>query len=178
MRRTFNPVHEQWQRTACNLTGLQFVSRCDLEGGGPSVPLTRPHRVRHILGDGNCLFRSLSYITGTEAQHLQVREALLNHLVSIEDMMIGHHISGEYSSVVEYIRGTNMDRNGTWDTDIELITASHMLNTSLSMYDTVSGTWTTYGPHNVDRSLSANVSDMSMYIRHPPDHFDVVCSVV
>ena len=138
MRRTFNPVHEQWQRTACNLTGLQFVSRCDLEGGGPSVPLTRPHRVRHILGDGNCLFRSLSYIiTGTEAQHLQVREALLNHLVSIEDMMIGHHISGEYSSVVEYIRGANMDRNGTWGTDIELITASHMLNTSLSMYDTV-----------------------------------------
>ena len=137
-RRTFNPVHEQWQRTACNLTGLQFVSRCDLHGGGPNVPLTRPRRVRHILGDGNCLFRSLSYIiTGTEAQHLQVREALLNHLARIEDMMIGHHI-GEYSSIVEYIRGTNMDRNGMWGTDIELITASHMLSTSLSMY----GTWT------------------------------------
>ena len=30
-----------------------------------------------------------------------------------------------------------MDRNGTWGTDTELITASHMLNTSLSMYDTV-----------------------------------------
>ena len=35
-----------------------------------------------------------------------------------------------------------------------------------------------YGPHNVDRSLSSNVTEMSMYIRHPPDHFDVVCSVV
>ena len=93
-------------------------------------------------------------------------------------MMIGHHIIGEYSSIVEYIRGTNMDRNGTWGTDIELMTASHMLNTSLSMYDTVSGTWTTYGPHNIDRSLSTNVTEMSMYIRHPPDHFDVVCSVV
>ena len=113
------------------------MSRCDLDGGGPSVPRTRPRRVRHILGDGNCLFRSLSYIiTGTESQHLQVREALLNHLVSIEDMMIGHHISREYSSVMEYIRGTNTDRNGTWDTDIELITASHMLNTPLCMYDT------------------------------------------
>ena len=135
--------------------------------------------MKHILGDGSCLFRSLSYIiTGTEAQHLQVRETLLSHLVSIEDMMIGHHISGEYSSVVEYIRGTNMDWNGTWGTDIELMTTSHMLNTSLSMYDTVSGTWTTYGPHNVDRSLSTNVTEMSMYIRHPPDHFDVVCSVV
>ena len=47
-RRTFNPIHEQWQRTACNITGLQFVSRCDLDDSGPNVPLTRPHRVRHM----------------------------------------------------------------------------------------------------------------------------------
>jgi hypothetical protein len=60
-----------------------------------------------------------------------MRQILLNHLVSIKDMMIGHHNSGQYFSIVEYIRGTNMDRNGTWGTDIELITASHMLNTSL-----------------------------------------------
>ena len=53
----------------------------------------------------------------------------------------------------------------------ELITASHMFNTSLS------GTWTTCGPHSVDRSLSSNVTEMSMYIRHPPNHFDV-CSVI
>ena len=126
IRRTFNPIHEQWQRTACNLTGLRFVSTCDLKGGGPNVPLTCPRRVRHILGDVNCLFCSLSYIiTGTEDQHLQVREVLLNHLARIEDM-IGHHISGEYSSAIEYIRGTNMDRNGTWGTDIELITVSHV----------------------------------------------------
>ena len=61
----------------------------------------------------------LQIITGSEAQHLQGREALLNHLDSIEDMT--DHISGEYSSVVEYVRGTNMDRNGTWGTDTELI---------------------------------------------------------
>ena len=112
-----------------------------------------PHRVRHmamaIVSSDHS--HTLSLVL---TQHLQVREALLNHLVSIEEM-IGHHISEQYSSVAEYIRGTNMDRNGTWGTDTELITASHMLNTSLSMYDMVSGTWTTYGPHmyNVDRSL-------------------------
>ena len=60
--------------------------------------------------------------------------------------MIGHH-SEKYSSVADYIRGTNMDRNGTRGTDFELITASHMLNTSLSTYVL----WTAYGPHNVDR---------------------------
>ena len=139
----FTPIDEQWQCTACHDLGLRFVRRCDLDEGGPDVPLTRPRRVRSILGDGNCLFRSLSYIiTGSETQYTQVREAILNHLVHTEDFMIGHHIRSEYSSVVEYIRGTNMDRDG------------HMLNTTLCMYNTISRTWSTYGPHNVDLSLS------------------------
>ena len=72
------------------------MSTCDLEGVSPNVPLTRPRRVRHILCDGNCHAYFPYIITGTEDQHLQVRGALLNHLIliSIESMMIGHHISG------------------------------------------------------------------------------------
>ena len=31
-------LHEQWQRSACNLMGLLFVSRCDLDEGGPNSP--------------------------------------------------------------------------------------------------------------------------------------------
>ena len=50
-----------------------------------------------------------------------------------------------------------MDRNGTWGSDIELITASHnMLNTSLSMYDTV-----VLGLH-MDPTMSTDVTQMSM----------------
>ena len=65
----FTPVNKQWQRTACHNLGLRLVRKCDVDEGGPDVPLTRPHRVRHIDLDGNCLFRSLSYIiTGTESQ--------------------------------------------------------------------------------------------------------------
>ena len=73
----FHPIDEDWQRTACQTMGLEFVRRCDLGEGGPNVPLTSPHRVKSILGDGNCLFRSFSYlITGTEQQHGHVREAI------------------------------------------------------------------------------------------------------
>ena len=107
--------------------GLEFVRRCDLGEGGLNVPLTRPRRVKSILGDGNCLFRSFSYlITGTEQQHIQVREVILNHLCRIQHWML-NHISTEYSSAIEYIRGTNMDRNGTWGSDIEILTLAHML---------------------------------------------------
>ena len=57
-RRTFSLVNEM--NSGNNITGLQFVSRCDLDDGGPNVPLTCPRRVRHILGDGNYLFCSLA----------------------------------------------------------------------------------------------------------------------
>ena len=147
----FCPIDEEWQRNACHTMGLEFVSRCDLDEGGPNVPLTRPRRVKSILGDGNCLFRSFSYvITGTERQHAQVREAILSHLRNIEHWMIGHHISPEYSSVAQYIMGTRMDRNGIWATDIEILTLAHMLNTCVYVYNPRDGSWNRYGPHNVE----------------------------
>ena len=63
----FHPIDEAWQHAACRRVGVNFVTRCDLGEGGPSVSLTHPHRVRFIVGDGNCLFCSFSYlITGTE----------------------------------------------------------------------------------------------------------------
>ena len=121
-RHTFNPVHEQWQLTACNLTGLQFVSRCDLDGVGPNVSVTHPCIVRYKLGDGNYLFRLL--IPGKLSTYKYVR--LFS--TTWQGWMIGHHISGEYPSIADHIRGTSMERNGTWGTDIELLTASHMFN--------------------------------------------------
>ena len=60
-------------------------------------------------------------ITESEQKYAQVCEAILNHLCTIEHWMIDCHISTEYSSVVEYIRGTNMDMDGTWGTDIEIL---------------------------------------------------------
>ena len=158
--------------------GLEFVSKCDIDEGGPNVPLTRPRRLISILGDGNCLFRSFSYlITGTQRQHAQVREAILNHLCRIEHWMISH-MDLQYSSALEYIRETNMDMDGTWATDIEILTLAHMLNTNVYVYKTYYHWWDRYGPDNVDRSLSTDITDMSMYLRNPSDHFDVVSSIV
>ena len=37
--------------------------------------------LRNTYGDGNCLFRAFSYIiTGSENQHLEVRDALLSYI--------------------------------------------------------------------------------------------------
>ena len=71
-----------------------------------------------------------------------------------------------------------MDRNGTWGSDIEILTLAHMLNTCVYVYDPICRSWDMYGPHVVDRTLSSDITDMSMFIRHPHDHFDVVRAIM
>ena len=88
-----------------------YSRRCDLDEDGSNVPLTCPRRMRHIVGDGNRLFHSFTYLTiGIERQHTQVRLAILNHLRRIERWMLPF-FRMQYSSATKYISGTNMERN-------------------------------------------------------------------
>ena len=87
------------------------MTKCDLGEGSPNVPLTNSCRCKPIRGDGN---RSFSYlITGTERQHAQVRQAILDHLRLIEGWMLPH-FSDRGLSATAYIEGTDMDINGMW----------------------------------------------------------------
>ena len=77
--------------------GLQFYARNRVREGGPNIPLTRPdmRSVKRIEGDGNCLFRAFSYIiTGSESQHMAVRQAIIRHMISIAHFILDHHIVG------------------------------------------------------------------------------------
>ena len=68
-------VNEQWQRSIyARMPELQFISRFVCVPGGHDVILTRPHRcrLRSIGGDGNCLFRALSYIVTGSEDHYKV----------------------------------------------------------------------------------------------------------
>ena len=174
----FNPVNEEWQCNSCAIMGLQFVAASGLNTGGPEVTLTCPRSTQPINVDGNCLFRTLSFIiTGSEEQHTLVREAILHHMLQIAHFMLFHHIIG-YSSVSEYIQHTCMDQDGTWGTDIVIFTLAHLLNTCMFVYTTEQCNWWRYGPKSVDGSLNVDITNMSMYIRNPGQHFDVVCSTL
>ena len=176
---TFNPVNEQWQQNACSQIGLQFYAKNRVRGGGPNAPLTRPdmRSVKRIKGDGNCLFRAFSYIiTGSESQHMAVRLAILSRMINIAHFILDHHILG-YNSIQEYITSKRMDQDSAWGTDIEMLTLAHLLNTPILSYSVEHGSWQRYSPHHVDRSLVDDFQQLSMYIVHDYNHFNVVCSI-
>ena len=89
-----------------NSLGVQFVISNRLRPGGPNVDLRPPNHIKRIRGDGNCLFRSFSYIiTGSEEP---VRTAILNHMIDIAHFLLGHHIPPQYCSVYKIRVWTNL----------------------------------------------------------------------
>ncbi len=109
---------------------------------------------------------------------MSIHAAILNHMVDIAHFLLGHLITGNYSSVQEYIHNTNMDREGTRGTEIEMWSLAHLLQTPIVSYVTLytlTGIGTPYS--KVDRTLNDDLTHMCMYIRFDSDHFTVVCSV-
>ena len=88
--------------------GLRYVCANNISASGPVVPLRRPNltTLKNTRGDGNCMFRALSYlITGTQAQHLGVRAAIVRHLLQHDDLFMCSAqvgVNSNYNSLSEY----------------------------------------------------------------------------
>ena len=124
-------TNDTWQQQACTRLGIRFVRSTGFQPGGPDTVLKRPdlRSLRNVGADGNCYFRALSYIiTGCENQHMEVCEAILSYMLSIQHLLIGHDSTGHANflvpfnvrSVQEYIDNSGMARNGTWGTNVEM----------------------------------------------------------
>ena len=198
----YNPVDVEWQLRVCRLLGLGFCGPNRIIPGSPNAPLANPVGFKNIRGDGNCMFRSLSFIiTGSEDQHMHVRRAiirhmrdignvlwesqissLLNNLRSIGEVSVGNNQSpnaDHMAGINQYIAATRMDHDKTWGSEVEIMVLAHLLDTAVYSYDTARG-WNRYTPANVygqfDVSTRVN-SQMAMYVRYNINHYDVVTSV-
>ncbi|CAI6350473.1 unnamed protein product [Macrosiphum euphorbiae] len=74
-RRVFNPVAKPWQILKCAQLKLNLTEVLKFKGRGKF--LSEPAETKKIIGDGNCLYRALSYwITGTEDNHMEIRKRI------------------------------------------------------------------------------------------------------
>ena len=160
--------------------GLQFRGKAQLRPGGPTIALTRPdlHTVKCIVADGNCLFRCFAYaITGSEDQHMAVRAAIVDHMVTIAHFLLGHGFIHSHSSVQEYIRANNMDKVSAWGTEVEMFTLAHLLQTPVASWGDNHANWDILAPCDVDRTLNEDSTQMSIYLSLRSNHFEVVRSL-
>jgi len=192
----FYSVDKIWQHEACEKLWIQFRTVFHHQPGGPdTIILTCPDNssLHNVREDGNCLFRALSYmITGSEDQHFALRNAIVQHILSIPHMLIDYSTDGEpngitllcppmvYESVDEdYIYYTRMGHDGTWGTNVEMLTLAHMVNAPVYCYETTAPhhTWTAYFPNGVDRCIPRDVREKSLYLYFTHDHFMIITAI-
>ena len=160
----YNPGDEQWQRNACSTLGLVYMGPNRVTPGGPDIDLKPPNRFKRIGGDGNCLFRTFSFIlTGSENQHMAVRQAILDHMVRTAHLLLFQHIRSSHTSVQSYIASRKMDKSGIWGTETEILALAHMLQTDIYSYSTNDHKWHKYGIADVDRNESDDVTRIPQY---------------
>ena len=193
----FHSVGEDWQRKICTDLHLTFEKPNGVSRRGHDVPLGPPElsTLKSIVGDGNCMFRALSYlVTGSEEQHGAVRNRIVQHMKDTGNLMLQAIISSQIAdashtgrvtrsrgapivtSVDQYLRNTKMQDDCVWGTGIELLCFAHLTKTCVLSYLGTNRVWDKLGPHNVDRSYAVDNTDQSLYLLNQNHHYEVVMS--
>jgi hypothetical protein len=94
--------------------------------------------IYQVKGDGNCLFRALSLaITGSQSYHELIRCYLVNHMMDEDvrnDMEPLFQRNHQDRSITYDTHLANMQQNGYWGTDQEIVAAANLFNVSIMCY--------------------------------------------
>ena len=89
-------------------------------------------RIKHVGGDGNWLFRSVSHqVYGTEEHHAMIRARWMDY-IEVEKEFFKQFIVGEAQTIDQYIEWKR--RNGTWGDDVEIHALSEIYEAPIEIY--------------------------------------------
>ncbi|XP_071122628.1 uncharacterized protein [Mytilus edulis] len=136
-----------------------------------SLQLAAPATFETITGDGNCFFAALSYtICGHQRFHDIIRHRICNHFIENQNDLKGYLPPQYKGNANSYLVNTRMRENKTCATEVEIFTASHLLQTDIYTY-TKSGVHWVWLKHSTI-TLSDN---RGIYLYHRNlNHYDVV----
>ncbi|XP_076870348.1 uncharacterized protein LOC143521406 [Brachyhypopomus gauderio] len=129
-----------------------------------------PCETKTIIGDGNCLFRSLAFaISGSEKEHRKIRRAVTTQMERNESKYINCLRQG-FSSVANYLATSRMKYVGTWATEVEIQAAADLFITNIFTF--TRNTWLKYS------SCNSCDQDVGIYLKHCSEsHYEVVTCV-
>ena len=154
----FSPLTVAKQIDICNNSGgrLKFKKK-----SGPTGRINKtfkntsePLEMKDVEGDGNCLFRSLSYaITGEEDQHAVIRTLIC-----------------DYATSNERTKDIPMRQDKVWGTTTEILAAANLFELNIFVW-ALFGTKFTWHVHRpIDRIVNENI-----YLENRSGcHFNVV----
>jgi hypothetical protein len=131
----YRPVCREWQKAKSYQFEVDLVKPNSIcHGTKPRyIPSTAMPDTVSIKGDGNCLFRSLSFvICGDQDFHGNIRSGIVDFMRR-SDEVLKHSRSGE-CTIEQYLIDTQMDNDGVWGTEVEIFAAATMLRTPIYVF--------------------------------------------
>ena len=135
-----------------------------------------PTSVQIIEGDGNCLFRAVSYVmSGSQYHHYILRKLAVEQIYDMGPKF--KKISTE-ESPQEYIKRTKMNKLSCWGTDVEIYALSALLDTCIFVFYPLNKSWNKFDYKTLEVSTLTSSQSESIYLQNTNlDHFDVVLDI-
>ena len=163
----FDPVDGEWQEKICNKFSLT-ASELHTKSASKEVGISAmPKLTIRIRGDGNCFFRSISYIvTGTQKYHKRIRDLVVQYLEN------NARVFKKIHDREDYIDETCMDNLGEWATEVEIIATASLFATDIYVFSPYGNghKWVKYGQLRGAAKLLSR-SKCKMYISNLSEHF-------
>ena len=92
--------------------------------------------IEHVLGDGNCFFRAISYLLlGQEVKHDVIRARIIDYIMDPNNFdKLRSYIPQHYPSGEAYIQGEAMADLTTWATEVELFACAQLCGKDIVCY--------------------------------------------
>lgn len=126
----FSPINLKSQQFLCSVVDLPLISEHHCNNQLPKE-LGKPIKLHSINGDGNCLYRALSYaVTGRQVYHASLRHKIIDHMREIESLLKPHM----GMSLIDYLNNSGMANDRVWGIDVEIFAACSLLKTDIYIY--------------------------------------------
>ena len=130
----FKPTNSDWRIQQClrfNLPGsLHLPER--IPSHHACQELANPKQVDHIVGDGNCLYRTISLVVcGSQNEHEAVRELIIDTMIRNEKSFL-KYVGGDLGN---YLSQHTL-RPRFWESDVEIFAAGTLLQTTIVVFYT------------------------------------------
>ena len=134
----FIPITDTTRQHVLPMFGILNVEQCTgpmpcyvLGGVGKGSKL--PESVFSIRGDGNCLFRSISYIlTGYQEYFAVMREGICNYILNHYRDLTPFC---EFANGHQYLKAKGMRNDGVWGTEIEILATANMAQRDVVVFN-------------------------------------------
>jgi hypothetical protein len=170
---SFDPAGPHWQDKNCQIFNIKVRNYHKHINSRPMLSTSQPINTPRMRGDGNCLFRTFSYIvSGVQSYFNEVRQAVVEFMLTHSELFEGY----ADESLSAYLNRTEMWNSGEYGTDVEIRAFSTMTNTNVFVFCDYGDKrcWINYPPLS---STNNSLGEASVYIVHKYDHYEPVLDI-